>query len=225
MEEQNKYDFNALLLNILLQQTMSTKIQFSNITGWHKSHPYLRLNFYNGVQMSQVLGVYLALNPTYISEFNTIIEIGTYNGGLTSWLYDNKNSNAMLVSYDIDGTINHTNRTDIDFRVEDCFAEKSFNDIVSYIQRPGKTLVVCDGGDKPKEFNAFSEYLKSGDIIIAHDYKVNDEYWNFLGQYWQWPYESDTTYDSIKDAVEKNGLQPYRNEEFNFYLWASYIKK
>lgn len=225
MEEQAKHDFNAMLLNILLQKTMSTKIQFSNITGWHESHPYLRLNFYNGIQMSQVLGVYLPLNPTYISEFDTIIEIGTYNGGLTSWLYDNKNLNAMVVSYDIDGTINHTNRTDIDFRVEDCFEEKSFNDIISYIQRPGKTLVVCDGGDKPKEFSVFSEYLKSGDIIMAHDYKVNDEYWDFLGKYWQWPYAPDTTYDSIKDAIEKNGLQPYRDEEFNFYLWTSYIKK
>jgi hypothetical protein len=218
-------DFNAIMLKELLKQTMSTKIQFSEITGWHNSHPYLRLNIYNDIQMSQVLGVYLALNPNYISEFDNIIEIGTYNGGLTSWLYDNKNSNAMVVSYDIDGTINHTNRTDIDFRIEDCFEEKSFNDIVSYIQRPGKTLVVCDGGDKPKEFNTFSEYLKSGDVIIAHDYAKNPEYWKFVTEYWQWPYESDTSYDSIKDAVIKNELKPYRDDEFNFYLWTSYIKK
>lgn len=225
MNQQDNFDFNALMLLTLLKKTMSEKINFSQITGWHNSHPYLRLNLYNGVQISQVLGVYLALNPNYISEFDNIIEIGTYNGGLTSWLYDNKNPNAMVVSYDIDGTINQTNRTDIDFRVEDCFAEKSFNEIISYIQRPGKTLVVCDGGDKPKEFNVFSEYLKSGDVIIAHDYSKNANHWKFVTSYWQWPYESDTNYDSIKDAVIKNGLEPYRNEEFNFYLWTSYIKK
>ena len=225
MQQKIEFDFNAMMLNALLQQTMSTKIQFSEITGWHNSHPYLRLNIYNGIQMSQVLGVYLALNPNYISEFDNIIEIGTYNGGLTSWLYDNKNPNAMVVSYDIDGKINHTKRTDIDFRVEDCFEEKAFNDIISYIQRPGKTLFVCDGGDKPKEFNTFSEYLKSGDIIIAHDYAKNTEYWKFVTDYWQWPYESDTNYDSIKDAVIKNELEPYRDDEFNFYLWTSYIKK
>lgn len=218
-------DFNAVMLLVILQQTLSKKISFSAITGWHKSHPYLRLNIYNGVQISQVLGVYLALNPNYIKEFDNIIEIGTYNGGLTSWLYDNKNPNAMVVSYDIDGSINHTNRTDIDFRIEDCFAEKSFKEIISYIQRPGKTLVVCDGGDKPKEFSIFSEYLKSGDVIIAHDYAKNPEYWKFVTDYWQWPYESDTNYDSIKDAIIKNGLEPYRDDEFNFYLWTSYIKK
>jgi hypothetical protein len=225
MQQKIQFDFNAMMLNALLQQTMSTKIQFSEITRWHNSHPYLRLNIYNGIQMSQVLGVYLALNPNYISEFDNIIEIGTYNGGLTSWLYDNKNPNAMVVSYDIDGKINHTKRTDIDFRVEDCFEEKAFNDIISYIQRPGKTLFVCDGGDKPKEFSIFSKYLKSGDVIIAHDYAKNPEYWKFVTDYWQWPYESDTNYDSIKDAVIKNGLEPYRDDEFNFYLWTSYIKK
>lgn len=225
MNQKEQFDFNAIMLLTMLQQTMSNKIAFSGITNWHQSHPYLRLNIYNGTQMSQVLGVYMALNPHYISQFNTIIEIGTYNGGLTSWLYDNKHSDAMVVSYDIDGAINHTNRTDIDFRVEDCFEEKTFNDIISYIQRPGKTLVVCDGGDKPKEFNIFSEYLKSGDVIIAHDYAKNPEYWKFVTDYWQWPYASDTNYDSIKDAIIKNGLEPYRDDEFNFYLWTSYIKK
>lgn len=225
MNQQNQFDFNAVMLLTMLQQTMSKKIAFSGITGWHQSHPYLRLNVYNGIQISQVLGVYMALNPHYVKQFDTIIEIGTYNGGLTSWLFDNKNENSMVVSYDIDGTINHTKRTDIDFRVEDCFEEKSLNDIISYIKRPGKTLVVCDGGDKPKEFNTFSKYLKSGDVIIAHDYAKNPEYWKFVTDYWQWPYESDTNYDSIKDAVINNGLEPYRDDEFNFYLWTSYIKK
>jgi len=225
MNQKDKFDFNAIMLNILLQNTMTDKIKFTEITGWHQSHPYLRLNIYNGIQMSQVLGVYLALNPDYISTFDNIIEIGTYNGGLTSWLYDNKNPNAMVVSYDIDGTINYTNRKDIDFRVEDCFEEKSFNEIISYIQRPGKTLVVCDGGDKPKEFNIFSEYLKSGDVIIAHDYAQSPEYWKFITDYWQWPYVSDINYDSIKYAIIKNGLEPYKDKEFNFYLWTSYIKK
>lgn len=223
--EQIKFDFNAMMLNILLQKTISKKINFTKVMNWYESHPYLRLNFYDNIQISQVLGVYLVLNPSFISEFDTIIEIGTYNGGLTSWLYDNKKSNAMVVSYDIDGSINHTNRTDIDFRVEDCFEETALKDIISYIKRPGKTLVVCDGGNKSKEFSTFSEYLKSGDIIMAHDYKVSDEHWKLVTDYWQWPYAADTTYESIKDAIEKNNLEPYKSEEFNFYLWVSYIKK
>lgn len=223
MKEQ--FDFSAYQLNVLLQQTISDKITFSGITNWHKSHPYLRLNYYNGVQVSQCLGVYLGLNPDYLSTFTNIVEIGTYNGGLTSWLFDNLKEGGKLLSYDIDGTINHTKRTDIDFRVESCFDEKPFNDIIELIQSEGRTLVVCDGGDKPKEFNTFSKYLKSGDVIIAHDYSENDEEWRDKTNFWQWPYEADTYPHSIEEAVKENNLEPYKYDEFKFLLWASYIKK
>jgi hypothetical protein len=223
MREQ--FDFSAYQLNLLLQKTISDKITFSGITNWHPSHPYLRLNFYNGIQMSQCLGVYVGLNPDYLSTFTNIIEIGTYNGGLTSWLFDNLKEGGKLISYDIDGTINHTNRTDIDFRVEDCFSTKSFVDIIELIQSEGRTLVVCDGGDKPQEFNAFSKYLKSGDVIIAHDFAESEVEWKEKTDYWQWPYEADTTPESIKEGIIRNNLEPYKYEEMKFLLWASYIKK
>jgi hypothetical protein len=217
------FDFNAQMLNILLQQTISDKITFSEITNWHKSHPYLRLNYYNGIQMSQVLGIYVGLNPDYISTFQNIVEIGTYNGGLSSWVFDN--SSAKLISYDIDGTINHTNREDIDFRVESCFDEKPMQDIIQLIQSEGRTLVLCDGGDKPKEFNTFSKYLKSGDVIMAHDYCESETEWKEKTDYWQWPYEADTFPHSIEEGITENNLEPYKYNEMKFLLWASYIKK
>ncbi|CAB4215379.1 hypothetical protein UFOVP1475_11 [uncultured Caudovirales phage] len=220
-----KFDFAAYQLNALLQQTISDKIYFSEITNWHTSHPYLRLNYYNRVQMSQCLGIYVGLNPDYLSTFTNIIEIGTYNGGLTSWLFDNLKEGGKLISYDIDGTINHTGRTDIDFRVDDCFADQPFKDIIELIQSEGRTLVLCDGGDKPKEFNQFSKYLKPGDVIMAHDYCVDAKHWKEITDYWQWPYEFDTTYEMIKDAVIENNLRPYKNDEMNFLLWTSYIKQ
>jgi hypothetical protein len=223
MKEQ--FDFSAYQLNVLLQQTISDKITFSQITNWHQSHPYLRLNYYNGVQVSQCLGVYLGLNPDYLSTFTNIVEIGTYNGGLTSWLFDNLKEGGKLISYDIDGSINHTKRTDIDFRVQDSFSTKALVDIINVIQSEGRTLVVCDGGDKPKEFNTFSKYLKSGDVIIAHDYAESEEEWKEKTNYWQWPYEADTTPESIKEGIEQNNLEPYKYEEMKFLLWASYIKK
>lgn len=223
MREQ--FDFAAYQLNLLLQKTISEKIWFSEITKWHQSHPYLRLNYYNGVQLSQCLGVYLGLNPDYLSTFTNIVEIGTYNGGLTSWLKDHMNPNGKLISYDIDGVINTTNRTDIDFRVDDCFAEGAFADIINLIQSEGRTLVVCDGGDKPKEFNTFSKYLKQGDVIIAHDYAENEEEWFIKTNFWQWPYEADTFPHSIEKGIIENNLEPYKYEEMKFLLWASYIKK
>jgi hydroxymethylpyrimidine pyrophosphatase-like HAD family hydrolase len=135
------------------------------------------------------------------------------------------NPSGKLISFDIDGTINHTNRTDIDFRVQSCFDEQPFNEIIELIQSEGRTLVVCDGGDKPKEFNTFSKYLKSGDVIMAHDYCESQTEWKEKTDYWQWPYEADTFPQSIESGIKENNLEPYKYEEMKFLLWASYIKK
>jgi hypothetical protein len=70
------YDFNSIMLNHFLTRTADPKIQFSEITNWHSSHPYYRLNYYNNIQISQVLGIYLLFNKDWLSQFDNIIEIG-----------------------------------------------------------------------------------------------------------------------------------------------------
>jgi hypothetical protein len=221
------FDFNAQMLNLLLNKTTSDKIQFSDTTNWHNSHPYYRLNYYNGIQISQVMGIYLLFNKDFLSLFSNIVEIGSYNGGLSSYLYDTKSKDSLFVSYDIAPEINTAKpqRPEIDFRIGDCFEKKYFDEIVSHIVRPGKTLMICDGGNKTKEFNEFSKYLKKDDIIILHDYKHYDTSFEEACQYWQWPYGNETHYDEIKDSVSKNGLNEYNSNVFNFFMWGAYIKK
>lgn len=229
--EQELYDFNAKMLNHFLHRHTSEKIAFTQITGWHNSHPYYRLNIYDGIQISQVLGIYLAFNKDWLSKFDNIVEIGTYNGGLSSYIYDSRKEGAFFVSYDIEPKINQAllekGRTDIDFRIGDCFEERHFNDIANSIKRPGRTLMICDGGNKTEEFNRFSEYLKPGDIIILHDYKDESHEDLFMESkaYWQWPYMFECSYDSIKDAVSKNGLEKCEYNKFLFYMWGCFIKK
>lgn len=221
------FDFYTQMLNHLLNNHISDKIQFSEITNWHNSHPYYRLNFYNNIQISQVLGIYLFFNKDFLSNFDNIIEIGSYNGGLSSYLYDTKKETANFTSYDIEPSINETKkyRNDIDFRIGDCFEETYYNEIVSLIQQKGRTLMICDGGNKTKEFNEFSKYLKKDDIIILHDYKHNEETWNLATEYWQWPYGNETEWDVIKDAVKENNLEEFNNKNANFFVWGSFIKK
>jgi hypothetical protein len=220
-------DFNAQMLNFLLKKISSEKIDFSDVTNWHPSHPYYRLTYYDKVILGQVLGIYLLFNKDWLSNFDNIIEIGLYNGGLSSYIFDSKEEKTTFVSYDIAPEINEAakKRNDIDFRIGDCFEEKYTNEIIELINKPGKTLMICDGGNKTKEFNLFSKYLKSNDVIILHDYKHTAESWKMMAEYWQWPYGFETSYDEIKDAVIENDLKEYRNEEFNFFAWGSYIKK
>lgn len=221
------FDFYSQMLNYLLNNHISNKIQFSEITNWHKSHPFYRLNFYNGIQISQVLGIYLFFNRDFLNNFDNIIEIGSYNGGLSSYIFDMKKETASFVSYDIDPSINTAakERNDIDFRIGDCFEEKVYDEIKSLIQQEKRTLMICDGGNKTKEFNEFSKYLKKDDVIILHDYKQDDASWQVATEYWQWPYGHETEWDVIKDAVNQNSLEEFNNKNANFFIWGSFIKK
>jgi hypothetical protein len=220
-----KFDFNAQMLNYLVKIACDPEIQFSEINHWHSSHPYYRLNNYRGIQISQVLGIYLFFNKDYLSQFDNIIEIGTYNGGLSSYIFDNKKPGAYFISYDIDPSLNLTKREDIRFFIGDCFDPLPSFKISGLIDKPGRILIICDGGNKTKEFNTFSKHLKKGDIIILHDYKQDQESWDEYTTYWQWPYGFETQWDEIKDAVSKNGLEPFDNKRANFFLWGSFIKK
>lgn len=225
MKEQ--FDLFTQMINFLYQKTISNKITFSTLTNWHKTYPYHRLNFYDGVQISQVLGIYNLFNKEYFSKFNTIIEIGTYNGGLSSYIFDSKKDETIFVTYDIDPKVNilRERRNDIDFRIGDCFEEIIFKEITNFIKRKGCTLLICDGGDKIREFNLFSKHLKKDDIIIIHDYKQDNKLWDEACEFWQWPYGYQSLYQDIKSAIIENNLQEYKNKESNFFLWGSFIKK
>lgn len=222
----NNFDFNASMLNYLLKNHSDDKIEFSEVTNWHSSHPNYRLNYYNGIQISQVLGIYLLFNKDFLSQFDNIIEIGSYNGGLSSYIFDNLKSKSLFISYDIVPELNMVKdvSADMNFVIGDCFEKPYVSDIKYFIKRPGKTLLICDGGHKTKEFETFAPDLKKGDVIILHDYKQDDTSWKEYTDYWQWPYGHETSYEDIKDAIAKNELTEYRNKNFNFFLWGAYIK-
>lgn len=221
------YNAFSLLLSILLQKVLDTNaLIFDKQNDWHNSHPFYRVHGYNGIQVSQVMGIYLMFNKEFLNKFDTIVEIGTYNGGLSSWVYDNKTEDCTFVTYDIDINLRASNiNGKIDTRIQDCFSENAFNDIVTMIENGGKTLVLCDGGNKPKEFNEFSKYLKSGDHIMCHDYCKDETNYNYVALFWQWPYSIETFYKDIEEAVNNNDLEPYKHDTWEFFLWGSYIKK
>jgi cephalosporin hydroxylase len=51
----------------------------------------------------------------------------------------------------------------------DIFSKYSYNLIFENIKKY-KTLIICDGGNKAKEVYMYSSLLKSGDMIMAHDF-------------------------------------------------------
>jgi hypothetical protein len=91
--------------------------------------------------------------------------------------------------------------------------------IINHIQRPGPTILLCDGGDKPREFNAAANFLKIGDVIMAHDYAPDNGYFqaHINNKIWNW----HETWDAqIASAYTRCNLKPYMAEEFRQVVWV-----
>lgn len=183
----------------------------------------------------KVNGIKCGQTPTVIepfkevlSSFDNIIEIGSNQGGFTIFLYFTKNKEANLVSYDISKHFEGAKKRypNIDFRIGNCFNKETHQEIKDLIQSPGKTLLLCDGGNKIKEFNTFSSYLKSGDVIMLHDYGRDKIHWeeiatNKLG----WKSSHESSFNPIEESINVNSLSPFMRDEFESVLWGSFIKK
>jgi hypothetical protein len=156
-----------------------------------------------------------------------ILEIGTALGGFTTFLKlicDDLNLDTNIRSYDIhkhpwyDNIVN----LGVDLRVENIFYD-GFSDmdqeVKNYVQQEGITIVLCDGGWKIGEFNLISNYIKSGDFIMAHDYSYDKETFDrdIYMKIWNWHEISES---DIKDACEKNNLISYNKEIFDKVVWV-----
>lgn len=200
----------------------------SQPTGWHQSHPDYKLLFYKGVEVSQVPGALQVLSEAFFSQFDTIVEIGSYFGGLSSWIDDHKRPDTKFISYDIDASINRVSAagTTIDFRIKDCFSDEGRNEIIDLIQLKGKTLLVCDGGAKNEEFKLFSKYLKYDDVIILHDFLTDEATFTYLGNFWQWPYGGESQYAAIEQSIIDNDLEQLSNyNDFVSVFWGAFVKR
>lgn len=161
-----------------------------------------------------------------------ILEIGTALGGFTRFLKiccDDLTIDTKIRSYDIYARNGYDDliKMGIDVRIENIFNMDytSVNtDTIKYISEEGLTIVLCDGGDKIKEFQLLSKFLKSGDIIMAHDYVDTNE--NFIENYdrkiWNW---CEIKYNDVSESIIKNNLIQYNKEIFDKVVWLCMIKK
>jgi len=200
-----------------------------NVTGWFT---------YKGIVIQQHDDVEIVFEQLFkMTKPSQILEIGTASGGLTLLLRDlldrNSMENTNIRTYDVDNKhyLNSyiENGVKIDIRIKDVF-NHSYNELVeveeisSYIQNDGVTIVLCDGGSKKNEFRLLSEYLKDGDIIMAHDYSPNQEYFekNINNQIWNWMEIQDS---DIDDSCKRNNLTPFMEQDFRDVVWACKIKQ
>lgn len=170
-------------------------------------------------------------NLLEIIKPNTIIEVGTANGGFTRFLkftVDLLDLETHIVSYDIveQPHYNEIREAGVDVRVKNVFNYQdrtADKEIIDLIQQPGTILVLCDGGNKIAEVNTLAEYLKVGDVIMAHDYCHDDEFYFSTLQHriWNW---IEIQHKDIEQVSEKYNLIPFRQAEFSSAVWMCKLK-
>lgn len=184
------------------------------------------------VTAMQVPGVYDVFLKLFNQvKFDTVIEIGTAQGGTTlitrDALDESGNEDCLLVSYD-PGTTKRFFKRYVDegrvTKLEENLFTKGYTElnpnssVKKYLSKTGKNLILCDGGCKFREFNTLSPLLKSGDFIMAHDYAKSVEYFNshIKNKIWNW-HEID--FSKIKKAFEDNNLEFFMEEDFDKHVW------
>jgi hypothetical protein len=67
---------------------------------------------------------------------------------------------------------------------------------------------MCDGGNKVREFCDFSTFLKSGDIIAAHDFGARDA----------WPWQ-EIRIEDVAEVIKNQNLTRFMDEVFQNTGW------
>lgn len=187
----------------MIKTDLYNRIQF--VLGQHVVHSWAELFF-----IEQILDKY---------HFDSLIETGTYEGGLSLFLGVHAlRMNAKAVTFDIKPEPLNVRQgfygklkplLPLEFHQLDCCSDEAVEIIKHYISL-GRTLIYCDGGEKPKEFNLYAPLLKVGDVIMSHD-RGDDRAVQVDSSGRR--YGREIFYGSIKETVEKCKLAPFHDEE------------
>lgn len=105
-------------------------------------------------------------------DVKTFIELGSHVGGLASIISSRifVDDNFEFMGYEInESIIDDFVREDI--KIGDILTSEIKNDVVQRIlDNEKKALIYCDGGNKVEEMKFYASILRSGDIIMCHDF-------------------------------------------------------
>ena len=175
--------------------------------------------YYNNIKIFQHKNFQIAFKKFFdIYKPRLILEIGTAQGGLTKFLSDI--SKTKILTYDPYTSPDFENYN-IEHIQKDIFGDLDM--LSEMIQNIGLTLVLCDGGDKIKEFKTFAPIIKSGDFIFGHDYARSLNYFKkyIKGNEWDW---LELNREDIEEDITNNNLYDFMSEDFNSVVWGSFRK-
>lgn len=98
-------------------------------------------------------------------RYSGIVELGTLDGGFSLYLAAQASNRGMFFrTYDI-----HKPAREIPGFVQlDIYARQ--DEIGAHLRRHDPVIVLCDGGNKPRELRVFSRYVTETSTLVTHDW-------------------------------------------------------
>ncbi len=110
------------------------------------------------------------------ARIRTVIEIGVEHGGLAAWLtaychYTGCRYRGIDITF---APLHPTVRDDMasnQLEERDAWSAETVARVGQWMaEYPAPALIICDGGDKPKELKLYAPLLRPGDVLLGHDY-------------------------------------------------------
>lgn len=206
-------------------------------------------------------GCYMQQTPRAVMSFNrllnsfsfdTIIELGTHDGGLSSLfaLYclgsrmgvgaetpneptfykASSHHKSPKTFHTYDCTIRDVLRMEMLKQMGTVFERLDFLNVPASIERISavirngrRVLLLCDGGNKLREFDLYAPSLKPGDIIMLHDWALNEAAFESIKARNVW-HGCEVMWSDMRDRCARLAIRPAFNEEFDESMWFCGIK-
>jgi hypothetical protein len=198
-------------------------MRFHEVTVTAKAHRKLLRH-----RISQTPEFMMVFNEIFNREnFARVIEIGTFHGGLSLFLaFCALVQNMQFHTFDM----RMNGKTEVYAKIRrlggtfeklNIFQKPGIDKIKQLISAPGRVMLLCDGGDKPKEIQTFAPFLKKDDIIMGHDYFDTKKSWGFQ-QKWL---SCALVKADIQGTCKKYNLAPWYEHVLPEIFWVGRIKK
>jgi len=114
----------------------------------------------------------------------TIYELGTGNGLFTNWLSETF-PKVFIFSYDKVRPEVPPSRDGLFFEADILGDHNWQKRLATEIENGGRTILLCDNGDKVAEMRRFAPHMKLGDVLMCHDYAKSYKWWNRNNRPWR----------------------------------------
>jgi len=189
---------------------------------------------WRGVMACQSIRVTEVFTKDFLEQFSRIIELGTHRGGFSLFLADHFSGNVY--SFDLkrpDHYMKGVGRNlmgevpeNLKLSILDILSSEGQKQISDLIKEEGRSLVLCDGGNKMKELDLFSPHLKDQDVIMLHDYEHSKESLSEIRQRSEWFFDSESYRVKADPILQREGLEEHEKyADFCEAIWGSFIKK